>query len=283
MYRSYLNISQFSLPSFPLFECIAATIKSRAAPLTIVTIYRPPSLSLSIFLNDFAKLLEILTPLHSNLIISGDFNIHMDDNSDHYASAFNTLLQTFDLSQHVKFQTHTHGHTLDLLITRSDSTLISSVDWIIPFLSDHFAILSTLSVPLATRPAFITKTFRSINKIDLSKFRSDLIVSDIFSDPKTTLSTLTTQILTTLSTLLDKHAPIRTISCPDRPTKPFITLAICSAKKLRSKLKTKYRRSKSLSDFQAFKSQSRILSSLLTAEKNSFYRNKISENKHCNC
>src|SRR5260221_3232812 len=191
-----------------------------------------------------------------------------------------TLLATFDLSQHVIFKTHIAGRTLDLLITRFDSTLATSVDWTIPFLSDHYAIIASLSIPTTARPPLVKKTFRTLSTIHLPSFRHDLVNSSIFVDPQTTLFTLNTQIHDCLIALLDKHAPLITKFCLNRQTKPFITPTILAAKKLRSHLETIYRRTKLPADHLAFKKQATILSKLITSEKNSFYRSKISQNKN---
>ncbi len=53
-----------------------------------------------------------------------------------------TVLNTFDLIQHVHEPTHNHGHTLDLLISRGlniSSIVIKDVS-----LSDHFCIFDIL-------------------------------------------------------------------------------------------------------------------------------------------
>src|SRR5260221_12401884 len=151
---------------------------------------------------------------------------------------------------------------------------------LIPFLSNHYATLSPLTVPIITCPPPVIKTFRLLNKIDLNSFRTDLLQSAIFSDPQATLPSLCTQIHSVLTALLDKHAPLLSRSFPDRKTKPFITPAIRTAKRLRSKLETVNRRTNSPLDHHAFKLQSKTLSCLITREKNSFYRSKIAENKN---
>ena len=43
-----------------------------------LNIYRPPSSKISTFHQEFQNLLEIFVPSPSELIISGDFNIHAD-------------------------------------------------------------------------------------------------------------------------------------------------------------------------------------------------------------
>jgi len=49
------------------------------------------------------------------------FNIHVDQTDDVYAVRFRQLLQSFGLVQHVNEPTHSAGHMLDLIITRTDT------------------------------------------------------------------------------------------------------------------------------------------------------------------
>ena len=62
-----------------------------------------------------------------SLILTGDFNFHVDVASDSDAQVFLDLLTSIGLKQHVTVPTHISGHTLDLLITRENDPVISSV------------------------------------------------------------------------------------------------------------------------------------------------------------
>ena len=61
------------------------------------------------------------------LLITGDFNFHVDCPTEADAKKFADLMNTFGLIQHVHVPTHSSGHTLDLIITRSinDVTITS--------------------------------------------------------------------------------------------------------------------------------------------------------------
>ena len=74
------------------------------------------------------------------LVISGDFNLHLDDLGDNDTKKFMDLLETFSLSQHVSGPTHLSGHTFDLIITcLSDDVVLASPKGTFP-ISDHFII-----------------------------------------------------------------------------------------------------------------------------------------------
>ena len=66
-----------------------------------------------LFCDEFQDLLENIIPLHDNLYILGDFNLHLD-NSNGITNKFNDILTCFDLKQHVNFPTPVHGHWLEL-------------------------------------------------------------------------------------------------------------------------------------------------------------------------
>lgn len=75
--------------------------------ILFLTIYRPPRYSAN-FIDDFAELLSIILVDAKLFIITGDFNIHIDNSTDNNAKELFALLDTFDLTQHVKERTHTH-------------------------------------------------------------------------------------------------------------------------------------------------------------------------------
>ena len=58
---------------------------------------------------------------------------------------FSNILDTFDLKQHVYGPTHKYGHTLDLIITRTNEDIITDYQ-IGDAISDHNAIISYLRI-----------------------------------------------------------------------------------------------------------------------------------------
>src|SRR5678815_192505 len=165
----------------------------------------------------------------------------------------------------------------DRLITCSSSTIISSVDSTDPSLSDHQAILFSVSVPLHNKPKLFTKLVRNFRSINIKNFTSDILSSSLHSSPPISLESYLLLFNTTLTTLLDKHAPVKSVTCSSRPHKPFITEEILSEKSKRSKLETIFRRSKTPESQTNFKLQAKKVAKLISTAKRTYYQTLISQ------
>ena len=84
-----------------------------------------PSKISSIF-EQFQSLLEDIHDTTENLLIIGNFNFHLKTTCSNSKTLY-SLIDSFDLNQKVNFQTHIHGHTLDLVLTKSTNDNISNV------------------------------------------------------------------------------------------------------------------------------------------------------------
>ena len=62
--------------------------------------------------------------MRGNLLIVGDFNIHVDNRDSTFAEDFSSILVSHDLVQHVNEATHVDNHTLDLVISRSSFPML---------------------------------------------------------------------------------------------------------------------------------------------------------------
>lgn len=76
----------------------------------------------------------------------GGCNFHVDDVNNYQVKHFAHMLGAFDLKQHVNGITHNDGHTLDLVITRSEDSIMRKI-WIRdPAIPDHRAIHCELNL-----------------------------------------------------------------------------------------------------------------------------------------
>ena len=123
LFKSLLPVKQTSkvyLDTFISFEAIECEVKVFSQSVSILSVYRPPpssgnNLSTKLFMNEFSSLLESYITKSGSLVLAGHFNFHVDDTTDTTAANFLSLLESFDLQQHVRSCTHRAGHTLDLV------------------------------------------------------------------------------------------------------------------------------------------------------------------------
>ena len=106
---------------------------------------------------------KTVSTYNSQVLITGDFNIHVDLSSDIHADRLNSLISDYDLVQCVQEATHVLGHTLDLVIVRSDCA-ISNLLVDPPSLSDHGII--HYSIPfLYHQPVYAMIETRGLEEI----------------------------------------------------------------------------------------------------------------------
>ena len=109
-----------------------------------LVIYRTGPIN-DLFFSEFSSVLETVAVYNCCIAITGDFNIHVDDPADAHAKTFKEYLDSFNMVQSVVGPTHNCGHTLDLVITRSDlSPSVINVE--LPQISDHSLVLFQLEI-----------------------------------------------------------------------------------------------------------------------------------------
>ena len=72
----------------------------------MVAIYRPLDLSLPWFLDDFTEFMVDIIADSSNIVVMGDFNIHVNCDDDPNAVIFSDTMKAIGLHQHVTGPTH---------------------------------------------------------------------------------------------------------------------------------------------------------------------------------
>jgi hypothetical protein len=122
-----------------------------------------------------------------------------------------TWLASFDLVQHVTGPTLEKGHTLDICVTQRTTGVDVSVD--LPCVNtDHSLIIVTLPFDhtiTQVRPATVRRQWA---KFDIGAFRVDLAVSDFITQPcGENCSKSFSRYDATMKSLIDKHAPLKTV------------------------------------------------------------------------
>ncbi|ESO08527.1 hypothetical protein HELRODRAFT_169388 [Helobdella robusta] len=116
---------------------------------------RPGSEQLSgLFFKELISILENITVLSSRIILTGDFNVHVEKTNDSYAANFNDIFDNFQLINRVKAPTHLRGGTLDLIVTSEDfPCIVESNDGFQVVRSKKRKKSSTFPQPASPKPA----------------------------------------------------------------------------------------------------------------------------------
>ena len=109
---------------------------------------------------------------------------------------------------------------MDLLITRDDDQLVTSVSIHDAAVSDHFVVNCALSMekPLLTKKQII---YRSFKNFDIDLFISDTRSSSLISDPPNELDDLVALYDSELSGIFNRHVPIKKRTVTIRPAAPW--------------------------------------------------------------
>ena len=129
---------------FKSFEYLQLDISVENKMISIFPIYRPePNLvAMSVYFEEFFNLLERICVISNDILILGDFNIHIDIVNNPTSLRFAETLTAFNLFQHVTEATYESGHLLDLVISRPNDFVSNII--IGEYFSDHKTILFDL-------------------------------------------------------------------------------------------------------------------------------------------
>ena len=96
--------------------------------ITIIAIYRPPQSqqelgTIAAFSDEFLEYYNNTEAENSNIIIMGEFYIHVDNLEDENSIQFLEMIKVIGLKQNVKTPTHRDGHILDQLLMQMSSKI----------------------------------------------------------------------------------------------------------------------------------------------------------------
>ena len=120
-----------------------------------------------------------------------------------------------------------------------------------------------------------TTTYRKIKSINLESFYSDIQATSLCDDKKLDtaddLDAYAREYTTTLSALLNRHAPLKTRRRVTRPVVRRYNETIDNAKRERKKAERKWRKKKAADDLLDFKSKRNHVTNLMNKAWRDFY------------
>ena len=244
-------------------------------------IYRPPPGSKyggshNAFIEEFHQYMDSRISTTGKILIVGDFNIHVEKKTPE-STAFNDMLCSVDLNQHVKEQTHRHGHTLDLVLTRSEELMPQGLCVEPPSFSDHSPITFSIEMQKFV-PETKSVSIRKIKDIDLEMFKEEIKNSELVQNPATDVQSAVKQYHTVLTGIMDRHAPVIQKEMVVRNSCPWFNTTIDEAKRDRRRAERRWCANKLEINLEILRDARRKVNALCDEAKCTYYQKYIKEN-----
>ena len=243
--------------------------------LNVLGVYGPPDGSIPQFMDIFTELLVDILTCNTNLVVLGDFNIHVNDTSNPNANIFLDMMTALGLKQHVEGPTHKSGNCLDLIFTEELSrakALGCSKDM---FMSDHSSISCILDIPKenCTRKEI---TYRKLRDVDRTQLVKDMSLEETKTDK---LDDMVELLERNFVAAINKQAPEIMKVITDREKKPWFGDKLKEQKRIVRRREKVYRRYRLESCWTAFDMERRKYRKMLVEAKNVCYSDQVKECK----
>jgi hypothetical protein len=292
LHKEGMKVSLQPVKSFTSFEYMHVKVTHGSSMFRIILVYRPPpstknKYTFTMFMDDFPNLLEDVIILPGKLILTGDFNIHMDDVDDSETKRFSELLDSFDLCQHINVPTFPAGkkeenwsnekkrRILDLLITKSHETPLTDVQVYEADIADHKCISFDLTT---VKPKYLRReiSYRKLKELNMDDFRSDLAIALGEFDPNCgTVSEAVDRYNIILENTLDKDAPLKKRTVIIRPQPAWYSEDISEVRKEKRKAEKTWRRTGLTIHRDIYKEHNAKLVHMIAKAKQDYYKARL--------
>lgn len=246
----------------------------------IITLYRPPSTNIHLFLRDLDEYLNDSTREQVD-IFTGDVNIDITDNSNNAASEYSTMLAHYGFTSYINNPTRVTKNStscLDHIFIRKKLNIgiikfnTATINYDI---TDHFPII--LNITQENRATNNNTSIKAQTKYDYDKIT--LLLGDKnwqnilnIHDPNIATNAFVKELMETIEsskiTMSVKYKQ-------HKKNKPWITNAIITSIKHRDKMKRSLIKNYSDDREIEYKTYRNNLNRIINFTKNDYYKNKI--------
>ena len=233
IYRETFKVCKCKSKKTQTFEHAIWSIKANDTMSTVLAVYHPPysekaPITNAMFLDEVTDFLATFLLEYNNTIITGDFNIHVNNTNDPEAQIFLDTMEALGLDNHVNVATHNRGNTLDLVLTEVLSSLSVVNCRQGPFLSDHCCIELQVAIhkPVLKRQTITSHNIKDVVTEDLVK---ELNLGTIEGED---INDLVNQLEDKCRRALDTLAPEETKCVTIRHKKCWLTKEVLDQKRV---------------------------------------------------
>ncbi|XP_045777739.1 uncharacterized protein LOC123875750 [Maniola jurtina] len=242
--------------------------------ILIGTAYRPPWLDVDKFFDTLTESILFFTKF-DEIILLGDFNINLLNNTSNSSQQLNNFLRYTNLQNYVTEPTHFTSHSETLIdIVCSNIPIINLKINHNPDLGGHAMILAEVKIK---KPKIPSKriTYRPIKNINMIEFNKDLervnwngIINE------NSVDSMVTSFNKAIMDIFDKHAPVKTFITKDHYS-PWLTSNVRYIMKLRDEAHAKYKTRKTDVSKSEYKDLKHLSNISAICEKKAFYDHHI--------
>ena len=225
VHKSDITLRSKSIYNYQTMECADFLLNFQNMLVNLCVIYRPPDTSIVTFYEDLTDHQERNVTSPGRMIIIGDINIPTNKEQHPDTVLFEETLDGLNWRDHVYFATHHLGNSLDAVITSQDDSMVNTVVQGELF-SDHywvfFNITSSINMYQVKEVAY-----RKTKLISSDAFACDIIwlIESAHVDHLNLKSSLALYN-STLTQVLDQHAPLKRKFVPNHRQVPWLTESI---------------------------------------------------------
>ena len=275
LHKTNLKVKRLSQSMSPSMELAVWKVTSLQMSLHIVGVYRPPDKSIPDFLDLFTEYIADLMAEHENIVLVGDFNIHINHEDNPNAVIFLDTMTALGLHQHADGPTHRSGNCLDLVFTEELSRTKVKKCIISDYLSDHAVVLCELTIPKQDQIRKRIK-YRNTNGIDINDFAKDLVFRECDSDD---LEAVVANFEEVVSKAINTHAPFIERDVTIRRKRPWFNDNIRHHKRKVRSLERLFKQKRTYSTWLEFNSARKVYKEALTHAKIACYLDQIKSSK----
>ena len=215
------------------FEYAHWNVLGHKMTLSLMAVSHPPPSAnhrhtVNEFITEFVNfLVDKLSNFMGDLIIAGDFNVHVNDVENADARQFLDTMEALGFDQLVDFHTHKSGNILDLMFTCIGNKIKCRNIKSDGFISDHCLIQSQLDLA-QNSCRLVHQSTRNFQDVEFESFWNDAGLEDM-SKPvcvncvNANLEEFLNTCNVKITQSLDKHAPFRKFKKKVRPRRIWIS------------------------------------------------------------
>ena len=240
VYRNTLSLTHNSTYNFQSMECSDFRLDLPSQCMNLVIIYRPLNRKLQQFLNDLYDYMENNINTTGKLLLTGDFNIKINDETNHDTTKFLDFLKSFGLVNHIQFRIHCQENTLDLVISSKQYHLVHNPTKECLF-SDHSFVYYNLLTNSKSQNNSKLVNYCKVKAIVPIDFSADITGALAKVDLHNLhLSSCLKLYNDLLIDTIDKHAPKKTKIVSNRKKIPWFSDEVSNAIRSRRRAECKW-------------------------------------------